>query len=356
MAQREAEAARLEAEKLEAARRDAAKPIATPDAKGKSPALRRPTGFLSGIAKTGEEAPQAAPQAPVAPAAAAASTAQPIAASAARSAVAPAQSRAQTGAVEGQLKAKFAEVVARKETPAQPAGPVDTRDRIAEIFRKVQSDSTKRTVTEARAPSPSDATDRIANIMRKGLQPGQVNPSARADAKPATPKAAEPMLPPAASAPQSVTTLFETAPAAPAQAYSKVASQLIEWLKAELAEEPDMNHVTVLTIVGALAGYAAQRAIWEGVVQTGGLSPTDVFEVRMTDAGETFYFSSETDKLMVVPGVRLRSLRLVVIDPEDRLHERLGPGAIGHPGEEADRAAVVPAELGQLQGLAVPRG
>jgi hypothetical protein len=59
-----------------------------------------------------------------------------------------------------------------------------------------------------------------------------------------------------------------------------------------------MNHVTVLTIVGALAGYAAQRAIWEGVVQTGGLSPTDVFEVRKTATGEKFYFSSETDKLI----------------------------------------------------------
>ncbi|HKP25309.1 MAG TPA: hypothetical protein VJV39_15690, partial [Dongiaceae bacterium] len=74
--------------------------------------------------------------------------------------------------------------------------------------------------------------------------------------------------------------------------------QLLEWLKAELAAEPEMNHVTVLTIVGALAGYAAQRAIWEGVVQTGGLSPTDVFEVRETDSGEKFYFCAETDKLM----------------------------------------------------------
>jgi hypothetical protein len=34
------------------------------------------------------------------------------------------------------------------------------------------------------------------------------------------------------------------------------------------------------------------------VVQTGGLSPTDVFEVRKTETGEKFYFSSETDKLI----------------------------------------------------------
>jgi hypothetical protein len=196
-----------------------------------------------------------------------------------------------------------AQTEVRKETPtapARPAAPADSRDRIAAIFRKVQTDSTKRTVPNAPAPQQSgnDATDRIANIMRKGLQPGQINPSAHSDGRPAAPRAAEPALPAAASAPQSVTTLFETAPAAPAQAYSKVASQLIQWLREELAQEPDMNHVTVLTIVGALAGYAAQRAIWEGVVQTGGLSPTDVFEVRTTDVGEKFYFSTETDKLI----------------------------------------------------------
>jgi hypothetical protein len=133
--------------------------------------------------------------------------------------------------------------------------------------------------------------------MRKDLQPGQAGQPApaRPNTKPAAPAkpAAE-----APAAPQSIASLFETAPAAPTQASGKVAAQLIEWLKAELAVEPDMNHATVLTIVGALAGYAAQRAIWEGVVQTGGLSPTDVFEVRTSDAGEKFYFSTETDKLI----------------------------------------------------------
>ena len=133
--------------------------------------------------------------------------------------------------------------------------------------------------------------------MRKELQPNQAGSTPRAPAKPA-PKPAETPLAAAATQPQSVASLFETTPAAPTQASGKIATQLLEWLKAELAAEPEMNHVTVLTIVGALAGYAAQRAIWEGVVQTGGLSPTDVFEVRTTDAGEKFYFSAETDKLM----------------------------------------------------------
>jgi hypothetical protein len=211
---------------------------------------------------------------------------------------APAAPWQQTGPVETQLKAKFAEVVARKEPQPQPGQPVDSKDRIAAIFRKVQSDSTKRTVTDAPRKSSDNATDRIANIMRKDLQPNQAGSAQRAPAKPAAPKPADAPLAAAATQPQSVASLFEATPAAPTQASGKIATQLLEWLKAELAAEPEMNHVTVLTIVGALAGYAAQRAIWEGVVQTGGLSPTDVFEVRESDAGEKFYFSGETDKLM----------------------------------------------------------
>ena len=203
----------------------------------------------------------------------------------------------QNGPVESQLKAKFAEGGGAQGTHA-PSQPVDSKDRIAAIFRKVQSDLTKRTMTEApRAKSADNATDRIANIMRKELQPNQAGGARGRPATPA-PKPADAPLAAAATQPQKVASLFEVTPSAPTQASGKVAAQLLEWLKAELAAEPEMNHVTVLTIVGALAGYAAQRAIWEGVVQTGGLSPTDVFEVRMSEAGEKFYFSGETDKLM----------------------------------------------------------
>jgi hypothetical protein len=133
--------------------------------------------------------------------------------------------------------------------------------------------------------------------MRKELQHGQPAPTAsRPNQRPPAEKPAT--IAPAAIAPQGIAGMFETAPAAPAQASGKIANQIIEWLKSEVSADPDMNQVTVLTIVGALAGYAAQRAIWEGVVQTGGLSPTDVFEVRKTEAGEKFFFSTETDKLI----------------------------------------------------------
>ena len=65
---------------------------------------------------------------------------------------------------------------------------------------------------------------------------------------------------------------------------------------------------------------------------------------------------AQADELVVVPGVRLvGKLRRVLIDPEDRLDERLGGGAVGDSHEEADRGAVVPAQLDELERLAVPR-
>jgi hypothetical protein len=95
-----------------------------------------------------------------------------------------------------------------------------------------------------------------------------------------------------------VAALFETAPTPAPQAPSKVAGKIIEWLKSEISSDPDLNHATVLTIIGALAGYAAQRAIWEGVMVPGGMSATDVFEVRQSESGEKFYFCAEADKLI----------------------------------------------------------
>ena len=93
----------------------------------------------------------------------------------------PARTDGNAPTVEKQLKAKFAEVVVRKEAPPPQAPAGDTKDRIASIFRKVQSESTKRTAPEMRPQATSDATDRIASIMRKGL--GQSGPAASRTAR-----------------------------------------------------------------------------------------------------------------------------------------------------------------------------
>ena len=63
----------------------------------------------------------------------------------------------------------------------------------------------------------------------------------------------------------------------------------------------------------------------------------------------------ESDELVVVPGVGFGRILFGVLDPEDRLREPLGGGAVVDALEEPDGVAVVPPELAELQGLAVPR-
>ena len=98
------------------------------------------------------------------------------------------------------------------------------------------------------------------------------------------------------------------------EAVALIATQLLEWLKAELAAEPEMNHVTVLTIVGALAGYAAQRWLAPRVARNRssyaaisdplGAGVLDAF--RTTMAWETarpyLYFRITPDNRLLVGG------------------------------------------------------
>jgi hypothetical protein len=204
--------------------------------------------------------------------------------------------------VETQLKAKFAEVVARKETPPEPAAPTDAKDRIAAIFRKVQTESTRRTAPEARAQSASEATERIASIMRKGLHTGPAVAASRPNTKPAAASSAtsEEIATAAATAAShdAATTRAEAVAMAHVQAPGKVALRIVEWLKSELDPGGDANQATLLTAIGALAGYAAQRAVWEGVVLPGALKVADAFRVIKAPSGESFYFGAESDKLI----------------------------------------------------------
>jgi hypothetical protein len=210
-------------------------------------------------------------------------------------------SRAQGGAptVENQLKAKFAEVVARKEAPP----PADSKDRIAAIFRKVQSDSTRRSAPEPRAQSSSDATERIASIMRKGLHTGPAVAASRPNAKPDAAPAGQPeeiatAAATAAAAQGAAATRADAGATAHVQAPGKVAIRIVELLKSEIDAGGDANQVALLTAIGALAGYAAQRAVWEGVVLPGALNVADAFRVIKSPSGESFYFGAETDKLI----------------------------------------------------------
>jgi very-short-patch-repair endonuclease len=64
---------------------------------------------------------------------------------------------------------------------------------------------------------------------------------------------------------------------------------------------------------------------------------------------------AQADELVVEPGVFLiRFLCEVLVDPENRLDEGLGRRAVGHALEEGNGLQVVPLELNELEGFAMP--
>jgi hypothetical protein len=51
-------------------------------------------------------------------------------------------------------------------------------------------------------------------------------------------------------------------------------------------------------VVGALAGYATQQALWEGMVKPGKLAISEAFKVVETPSGETYFFGDALDTLL----------------------------------------------------------
>ena len=71
---------------------------------------------------------------------------------------------------------------------------------------------------------------------------------------------------------------------------SHVALQIEQWLVKELRHVPHARCETILTAIGALAGFAAQHGIWEAVVKPGKMAIQQAFVVVETRSGETYFF------------------------------------------------------------------
>lgn len=56
---------------------------------------------------------------------------------------------------------------------------------------------------------------------------------------------------------------------------------------------------TMLSAAGALAGFAAQQAIWEGLVRPGKLTPTQAFTRVGTKSGQAFFFGDLLNRILV---------------------------------------------------------
>jgi len=66
------------------------------------------------------------------------------------------------------------------------------------------------------------------------------------------------------------------------------AARIVRFLL-EAYDDGEVNAATVLNAAGALAGFAAQEAIWEGLVRNGQMEPAHAF-ARVEKLGETYFF------------------------------------------------------------------
>ncbi len=76
-----------------------------------------------------------------------------------------------------------------------------------------------------------------------------------------------------------------------------VSTQIEQFLVKEL-RHADARCETILTAVGALAGFAAQHGIWEAVVKPGKMALQQAFVVVETRSGETYFFGDFLNNIL----------------------------------------------------------
>jgi hypothetical protein len=86
---------------------------------------------------------------------------------------------------------------------------------------------------------------------------------------------------------------------ATAQGLGDTPTRIADWLMRELKDQRGIHCETLLTVIGALAGYAAQQALWEGMVKPGKLAIAQAFKVMETPSGATYFFGDTLDSLLV---------------------------------------------------------
>jgi hypothetical protein len=76
-------------------------------------------------------------------------------------------------------------------------------------------------------------------------------------------------------------------------------TRIADWVMREVKDQRGIHCETLLTVIGALAGYAAQQALWEGMVKPGKLAIAQAFKVMETPSGATYFFGDTLDSLLV---------------------------------------------------------
>jgi hypothetical protein len=89
----------------------------------------------------------------------------------------------------------------------------------------------------------------------------------------------------------------QPSPAHPA--LGDIPTRIADWLMREVKDQRGIHCETLLTAIGALCGYAAQQALWEGMVKPGKLAIAQAFKVMETPSGATYFFGDTLDSLLV---------------------------------------------------------
>ena len=74
--------------------------------------------------------------------------------------------------------------------------------------------------------------------------------------------------------------------------------RVVQLLETIYRSDDGIQPETILSAIGALAGFAAQEAVWEGVVRPNRLNVKQVFFVVNTKDGGTFYFGDFLNKIL----------------------------------------------------------
>jgi hypothetical protein len=83
-------------------------------------------------------------------------------------------------------------------------------------------------------------------------------------------------------------------------AIGSLRDSLLAWLTTDRGVHVE----TLMTVVGSLAGFAAQQAVWDQIRKAGKPVPKDGFAVATTASGEKFYFGDLLNGYLIPEGAR----------------------------------------------------
>jgi hypothetical protein len=128
---------------------------------------------------------------------------------------------------------------------------------------------------------------------KRQVPPGHTNPPKRPVGQPAPQSHAAMAEPPEFAGARRITA--DVIEFGDGQSTADGATRIASFLSAEYSGQ---SSETILSAAGALAGFAAQQALWEALVRPGKVSAEKLFMRVETKSGETFFFGDFLNKVL----------------------------------------------------------